>query len=186
MRPGCGAGEHGGRPRSTCPVSLVPSSRAMPSSRTISDARGQQVPVYSLQNHWQSPELPAPVFRSIRARFINTGFLGLGLPAWMLWLLVALHLALAAAVVFASTLLITIAGVALGATYLAYWITHRNQVPTPDPRALAEALLEHRRCPSCAYPLNQADPGDPVTCSECGAVWILPLRGEAATIRAHP
>jgi hypothetical protein len=151
----------------------------MPLSRTIPDARGRQVPIYSLQNHWQSPDLPEPVFNSLRARFINAGFLGLGLPAWMFWLLIILHLALVAAIITATPVLITIACLALITTYIAYWLTHKNQLPTPDPVALAGALLEHRRCPSCVYSLSDAPRGHDglATCPECGAAWALPPAG---------
>lgn len=151
----------------------------MSSSRTITDARGQPTTVYPIQDHWQSPTLPAPVFADLRARFIDTGFLGLGLPAWMLWLLIGLHAALLAALfLLPSPALLTVLSAALIATYIAYWLTYKGQLPTPDPEALVEALLQHHLCPSCTYNLGALPPhpSGHTTCPECGATWTLPPR----------
>lgn len=154
----------------------------MPHPRTIPDARGRPVPIYSLAQRWHSPdpetELPQHIFDDLRARFIDRGFLGLGLPWWMFWLLLALYASLLIALLLlhASQAAIAVLSGLIILAYFAYAVVHKNQLPTPPPDLLSDALLEHRRCPSCAYDLRAASRDDTgaAICPECGAAWILP------------
>lgn len=65
---------------------------------------------------------------------------------------------------------------------LAFWLAIALALPRmlpPSPAVrVRDAMLEHRRCPSCAYRLDtEPEPDGCTVCSECGAAWRLTHAG---------
>lgn len=145
-------------------------------SATIRDHRGKRLPMFSLSSHGarHAGDFSAAEFEKLRNRLGDSASLDFLVNGWVLF---ATVLVAGAGMSFrivqgrnAGWSVAAFVAVALAA-FLA-----RRMVPAANSRTLIAAMLEQRRCPSCAFPLDQVQqaPDRCVTCSECGGAWIIP------------
>lgn len=148
------------------------------SVRTVRDHRGVRVPLYAARSGAAAERdgFSAEEYRLVRQR-VGEGsvFELLTHPAF----LVIATVLVGAGVVHRTTMpgqgsvpaaLIGLGGLLL----LALWL--RGRIPPAAARHTVGALLELRRCPSCAFRLGDspAEADRCVVCPECGAAWRLP------------
>lgn len=142
---------------------------------TIRDHRGRRLPLYApRRDEANRDDFPEDEFRVLKQRVGEGSVFELLAAPVMVWGIVLLtgagvtyRIAKTGGFVWPVVLFL---GVALvGAVF-------SRRLPPASSRHVAGAMLELKRCPSCAFTLvgRAPEPDRCVICPECGGAWILP------------